>query len=111
MRRRIRELDTSSSSGYEPSTSGGTNRESDATTQRTRPTPGPTVTSPAYYNWGRSGMNDMNHSEEEVPPPPYSSLSRRSSGSSRSSAHTISLGEDSDERQQLISRGNSSDSE
>ena len=111
MRRRIRELDTSSSSGYEPSTSGETKGEAGATTQRTRPTPGPTVSSPAYYNWGRSDRNDMNHSEEEVPPPPYSSLSRRSSGSSRSSAHTVSLGEDSDERQQLISRGNSSDSE
>ena len=111
MRRRIRELDTSSSSGYEPSTSGGANRESDATTQRTRPTTGPTVTSPAYHSWGRSRINDMNHSEEEVPPPPYSSLSRRSSVSSRSSAHTINQGEDSDDKQQLIFRGDSSDSE
>ena len=56
-------------------------------------------------------MNDMNQSEDEVPPPPYSSLSRRSSGSSKSSAHTVSLGEDSDERQLLIPQGDSSDSE
>ena len=111
MRRRIRELDTSSSSGFEPSTSGGTKRESGATTQRTRPAPGPNVTSPTYYNWRGAEMNEMNHSEEEVPPPPYSSLSRRSSGSSRSLAHTVSLGEDSDERQLLIPQGDSSDSE
>ena len=107
MRRRIRVLDTSSSSGYEPSTSGGANRESDATAQRSRPTPGPSVSSPY---WGRPGMDDMNHSEDEIPPPPYSSL-RRSSGSSRSSTHTIRLGEDSEDKQQLIFRGESSDSE
>ena len=111
MRRRIRELDTSSSSGYEPSTSGEAKRESGVTTQRTRPTPGPNVTPPPCYNWRGSEMNDMNQSEDEVPPPPYSSLSRRSSGSSRSSAHTVSLGEDSDERQLLIPQGDSSDSE
>ena len=110
MRRRIRVLDTSSSSGYEPSTSGGANRESDPTTQRARPTPGPSVSSPTYHHWGRQGMNDLNHSEEEIPPPPYSSL-RRSSGSSRSSAHTIQLGEDSEDKQQLLFRGASSDSE
>ena len=110
MRRRIRELDTSSSSGYEPSTSGEAKRESGATTQRTRPTPGPNVTPPPCYNWRGPEMN-MYQSEEEAPPPPYSSLSRRSSGSSRSSAHTVSLGEDSDERQLLIPHGDSSDSE
>ena len=104
VRRRIRELDSSSSSGYEPSTSGEAKGRAGAATSRTR-------TPPPCYNWRGPEMNDMYQSEEEVPPPPYSSLSRRSSGSSRSSAHTVSLGEDSDERQQLISRGNSSDSE
>ena len=119
MRRRIRVLDTSSSSGYEPSTSGGANRDSDATAQRSRPTPGPSVSSPY---WGRPGMDGMNHSEDEIPPPPYSSLRdeippppysslRRSSGSSRSSTNTIRLGEDSEDKQQLIFRGDSSDSE
>ena len=109
MRRRIRVLDTSSSSGYEPSTSGGANRESDPTAQCARPTPGPSVSSPTYHHWSRQGMNDLNHSEEEIPPPPYSSL-RRSSGSSRSSAQTIQLGEDSEEKQMLF-RAESSDSE
>ena len=110
MRRRIRVLDTSSSSGYEPSTSGGANRESDTTDQRSRPPPGPSVSSPAYHRWGRHGMNDMNHSEDEIPPPSYSSL-RRSSGSSRSSAHTVPFGEDSEDKQPLLFRGESSDSE
>ena len=103
VRRRIRELDSSSSSGYEPSTSGEAKGRSGAATSRTR-------TPPPCYNWRGPEMN-MYQSEEEAPPPPYSSLSRRSSGSSRSSAHTVSLEEDSDERQLLIPQRDSSDSE
>ena len=99
--RRPRVLDSSSSSGHEPSTSGRPNRESDPNAQYSRPTPGPSTSSPTYHHWSRQGMNDLNHSEEEIPPPPYSSL-RRSSGSSRSSAQTIQLGEDSEEKQMLF---------
>ena len=113
MRRRIRELDTSSSSGYEPSTSGEAKRESGAATSRTRPTPGPTITPPPCYNWRGPEMN-MYQSEEEVPPPPYSSLSRRSSWSSRgsrSSAHSVVLEENSDEMQPLIPQNDTSESE
>ena len=110
MRRRIRALDTSSSSGYEPSTSGGANRESDTTDQRSRPPPGPSTSSPAYHRWGRHGLNDMGHSEEEVPPPSYASL-RRTSASSGSSAHTVPLRGNSEEKQPLLFQGESSDSE
>ena len=108
--RRPRVLDSSSSSsGHEPSTSRRPNRESDPNAQYSRPTPGPSTSSPTYHPWRRQGMNDLNHSEDEIPPPPYSSL-RRSSASSGSSAQTIQLGEDSEEKQMLF-RADSSDSE
>ena len=99
--RRPRVLDSSSSSGHEPSTSRRPNRESDPNAQYSRPTPGPSTSSPTYHPWRRQGMNDSHHSEDEIPPPPYSSL-RRSSASSRSSAQTIPLGEESEEKQMLF---------
>ena len=107
--RRPRVLDSSSSSGPEPSTSRRPNRESDPNAQYSLPTTGPSTSSLTYHPWRRQGMNDPYHSEDEIPPPPYSSL-RRSSASSRSSAQTIPLGEDSEEKQMLF-RADSSDSE
>ena len=107
--RRPRVLDSSSSSGHEPSTSRRPNQESDPNAQYSRPTPGPSTSSPTYHSWRRQEMNDSHHSEDEIPPPPYSSL-RRSSASSRSSAQTIPLGEDSEEKQMLF-RADSSDSD
>ena len=101
--RRPRVLDSSSSSGHEPSTSRRPNRDPEPYAQYSRTTSGPLSSPPTYHPWRRYDRNDSHHSqsEDESPPPPYALL-RRSSASSRSSAQTIPLGEDSEEKQMLF---------
>ena len=101
--RRPRVLDSSTSSGNEPSTSRRPNQDPEPNAQNSRPTSGSPTPPPAYHSWRRSDMNDSHHSrsEDESPPPPYALL-RRSSASSRSSAQTIPMGEESEERQMLF---------
>ena len=101
--RRPRVLDSSTSSGNEPSTSMRPNRDPESHAQYSRPTSGSPSPSPAYHPWRESDVNDSHHSrsDNESPPPPYELL-RRSSTSSRSSAQTVHMGAESEERQMLF---------
>merc|ERR1712082_104570 len=96
--RRPRVLDSSTSSGNEPSTSRRPNQDPEPHAQHSRPTSGSPTPPPAYHSWRRSDLNYSHHSrsEDESPPPPYALL-RRSSASSRSSAQTIQMGAESEE--------------
>ena len=109
---RPRVLDSSTSSGNEPSASMRPNRDPGSHAQYSRPTSESPSPSPSYHPWRESDMNESHHSrsDNETPPPPYELL-RRVSTSSRSSAQTVrsDLGAESEERQMLFREESASD--
>ena len=110
--RRPRVVESSTSSGNEPSASMRPNRDPGSHAQYSGPPSESPSPSPSYHPWRESDMNESHHShsDNETPPPPYELL-RRISTSSRSSNQTVrsDLRAESEERQMLFREESASD--